>query len=424
MASVKTIAAKDAVAVLPEGIMLFVGGDGNDRRHMMQRVLRNDAGRANKLVVCLTDAQESRQAWSAECGQSVELPHPGFCSWATAMQSVYDRQPIYTRGKQMIVIVEDDVNLHLEEFALLHKMEHNTALISVQSMLKQLPFWLRPTTVVAMHTPELPETKEMFRLFFQHCKQLQLAGFRKQLQANAGLVCDMHGVFDPAVHLKQAFAQCMVLAPDASERTSKLQQLWQMWRMQHDDHQEVLCFAGTEEAQRRWSECLPRRCIRDEANIVFGMETDGQIERKVKCLRRARSQTHAYKPRELPFRALPAQPVVLDLANGQQLEHSDLRALILDARIFNFMVMLGGDASGLCLPPMLRSSMDIVLACYTPVVEEQERMYRHFFGCFETFAEFQEMLQRHGWLAVDNSCCSGGVLSFPGRAAEMLGRTK
>ena len=56
MASVKAIAAKDVLAVLPEGIMLFVGGDSNDRRHMMQRVLRNDAGRANKLVVCLTDA--------------------------------------------------------------------------------------------------------------------------------------------------------------------------------------------------------------------------------------------------------------------------------------------------------------------------------------------------------------------------------
>lgn len=138
-----------------------------------------------------------------------------------------------------------------------------------------------------------------------------------------------------------------------------------------------ICFSGTEESNHFWGECIP-------PYYIYSRYRKDRLRELVRAQRRV-----ARQGRDPGKVFVVAEDVLFD----ESVKRDEVvRQVFLNGRHYG-ITMLASMQYALDLPPAIRLNTDYVFAFHTPILADQENLYRYYFGMFPTFAVFQQVLR-------------------------------
>ncbi len=191
---------------------------------------------------------------------------------------------------------------------------------------------------------------------------------------------------------------CIVVAKRGMGKSVFIRDL--MWH-NRDFFYDVLVFAGSIAVERDYEGVVPA------SRIVRGY-VEKRLERLMKrCEEWARlSEEHGLPKRQVAV-------ILDDVACNKKVFNSKAHIEAqMNGRHINLSILVVTQFVTL-IPPTIRGQADLVASLREPVLDTQRKLYKFFFGCVETFAEFRRIMAKvtdnYGLLILDGRSTSSKI---------------
>lgn len=158
-----------------------------------------------------------------------------------------------------------------------------------------------------------------------------------------------------------------------------------------------LVMSGTEAGNGYFTKFVPEIFVYDDFN---GPALEKLLERQKKAAKKGQ---------------MPKVFVVLDdLAfDGSIMKKPVMRYIFMNGRHLNIFLIFSSQYVADLGPPAIRANIDVLFVCREAIQANRWRLYNMFFGCFETFEDFNKVLnactENYGVLVLDNTKLSNNV---------------
>ena len=175
-------------------------------------------------------------------------------------------------------------------------------------------------------------------------------------------------------------------------------------------HQDIpigTVISGTEAGNGFYSSHVPKLFIHDEYNVVI---IENILKRQKTVLKQIKKDIDTYKKTNIDPRAF----VILDdcLFDDRWTRDKMMRLLFMNGRHWKIMLIITMQYP-LGIPPTLRTNIDYVFILRENIIQNQEKLYKNFFGIFPHFSVFQDVLnsctEGYDCLVLDNTSKSNNI---------------
>lgn len=155
--------------------------------------------------------------------------------------------------------------------------------------------------------------------------------------------------------------------------------------------------SGTEEGNGFYGKYIPDIFIHTEYKSEL---VDGVIKRQKKALREKIKNPEVF--------------ILIDdlMYDKKMIRDKNMRLIFMNGRHWKILFMLTMQYC-MDLPPDLRANIDYVFVLRENIIQNQQKIYKNFFGIFPTFQIFQETMNRctenFDCLVLDNTCRSNKI---------------